>query len=124
MNYQCAELAQYAQLWLSFRDAELRAEIIEHRDTCPICAALREATIERRRGSTTTDLHYEIPIEFPAGIKPELESILRRLYRITLIRAGDIGWVGERPDTSGGERAGGIRIDYSIGAMVGEATGG
>ena len=48
MTYHCPALADYAVLWLAFRDAELRAEIIHHRATCPTCVALREATIDRR----------------------------------------------------------------------------
>lgn len=92
-NYQCPDLASYAALWLEFRDPELRAEIIEHRENCGICTALRKATDERGKLQRTADICGEISIEFPQDIRPELASILRRLYQITVIREGDIGWV-------------------------------
>jgi hypothetical protein len=119
MTYQCPDLAVYAQLWLQFRDAELRAEIVQHRDTCPICISLQEATIERRR-STTADIRGEVSIEFPPGVGPELAGILRRLYRAVLIREGDIGWVypSTRPDVR--RVVGSMGIVEQVIAMAGD----
>jgi len=124
MTYQCAALSEYVQLWLSFRDAALRAEIIKHREDCPVCIALKEATVERRRGRTTADIHSEIPIEFPEQVTAQLAGILRRLYRITTIRAGDIGWVCERVYTSGGGSGWGIRIIDTVGDISSGETEG
>lgn len=118
-TYHCPDLANYAQLWLQFRDAELRAEIIAHRDTCPICTRLREATIERRR-CTTADICGEVSIEFPPDVRPELAGVLRRLYRAVLIREGDIGWV--YPSTSPDVRrvVGSMGIVEQVIAMAGD----
>jgi len=123
MTLQCATLSEYVQLWLSFRDAALRAEIIQHRDDCPVCIALKEATVERRRGRTTTDIHSEIPIVFPEQVTERLAALMRRLYTIITPRAGDIGWVYPSDSASGGGSDGGIRIDSETWDMVGEATG-
>ena len=124
MNYQCSTLSEYAQLWLSFRDAELRVEIIKHREGCPVCIALKEATIERRKLQRTANLHNEIPIQFPEQTTAELQGVLRSLYRIVTIRPGDVGWVCERTNTSGGGSSGSIRITDTIGDMAGETAGG
>ena len=124
MNYQCPTLSEYAQLWLSFRDAELRAEIIKHREDCPVCIALKEATIERRKLQRTANIHNEISIQFPEQTSAELQGVLRSLYRIVAIRPGDIGWVCERADTGGGWSSGSIRITDTVGDMAGETAGG
>ena len=118
-TYQCPALANYAQLWLTFHSAELHEEVIAHRDTCEICTALREATIERRR--RTADLHNKILIQFPEQVTPVLANIMRRLYTIAPCRPGDLGWVGDGASSESGRGVSGIRTGSEAGAMVGEA---
>ena len=121
MNYQCPALSEYVQLWLSFRDAALRAEIIQHRDDCPVCIALKEATNGRR---ANTNPRAEIPIEFPPNTSPAVRGILLRLYTIISIRPGNIGWAD--PDASAEMRglAGGVGVGEQVGDMVSEAAEG
>ena len=119
MNYQCDTLTEYIVLLHAFRDAELRAEIINHRDTCPTCIALREATIERRR---TANLHREVPVIFPAEVTERLANVLRSLYKIVSIRPGDIGWPDNGAGSEGGGSVSGIRTGEPVGAVDGDTT--
>ena len=119
--YHCPTLAEYVQLWLSFRDAALRAELIAHREACPICKRLREVTLERRR-SRTTDLHRQVSFQLPEQTTAELAGILQRLYTIIAIRPGDIGWIGDDVSAEVRRDIGSIRTDSTTGDMVSRAT--
>ena len=120
MTLQCPALSEYVQLWLSFRDAELRAEIIQHREDCPVCIALKEATNGRR---ANTNPRAEIPIEFPPNTSPAVRGILLRLYTIISIRPGDIGWVDPDAGSEVWGLAGGVGTGEQVGDLVSEATG-
>ena len=117
----CPALAEYAQLWLSFRDAALRVELIAHREACPICTRLREVTIERRR-SGPADIHSEIPIQFPEQVTERLAAIMRRLYQIVAIRPGDIGWPDNAAGSEGGRGFSSIRISEQVSDVVSETA--
>lgn len=120
-NLQCDTLSEYVALWLQFRDPDLRAEIVSHRDTCQVCTRLREITIERRKRGPAY-LHREIPIIFPDEITERLATIMRRLYEIVIIRPGDIGWVGDGSGSEGGRGIGGLRVGEPVGNVVSAAA--
>ena len=125
MNYQCDVLEQYVDLWLTHTgEPVLRREIIQHRESCSVCMALREATIERRKLQRTADIHSEIPIQFSEQTSERLATIMRRLYTIITPGPGDIGWVHSSDSASGGGDTASIRIDSTTGDMAGSTAGG
>jgi hypothetical protein len=122
-TYQCPALANYAALWLAFRDADLRAEIVAHRDTCEICTALREATIERRIARERADrLAREVSIEPLDAPTAASERVLPDVSEPTLPGEGE-----DRRDSADAIQAHGradwsVRADSVFGIMAGEAA--
>ena len=123
MIYQCPDLAAYVPLWLQFRDAELNAEIVSHRDTCPICTALREATIERRIARERADsLAREISKQSQLAPSAGGAGMLPDLSRFIVPREGEDRRVRESVGASGGRADWLFRVDSAVRSMVGEAT--
>lgn len=124
MNYQCATLAEYVGLWLEFHDKALNAEIVQHRDTCPTCTALREATIERREARERADsLAREIseqPQEEPTAESAEL---LRDVSEPILPGEGEDRRDGASDRDASGWADWGFRVDSDAGVMAGATAG-
>jgi hypothetical protein len=119
--YQCPALSEYVQLWLSFRDAALRAEIIKHRDDCPVCIALQEATLERRIARERADsLAREVseqPLDAPTA---DGAGMLQNVSRFALPREGEDRRVCDGAIEADGRANWSLRVDSSIRSMVGE----
>ena len=120
-TYQCPVLANYVDLWLMFHSHDLHAEVMAHRDSCEICTALREATIDRRIARERADLlarevskqPLDAPTAASAGVlsdvsEPTLpgESEDRRDSTDAIEEHGRADWS--------------IRVDSVFGIMAGE----
>jgi hypothetical protein len=114
-DYQCPALANYAALWLQFRDADLRAEIVTHRDTCEVCTALREATIERRE-RMARDLLEQSQKQSTADSAGVLSDVLPAIVP----GEGEAGRVCASVGTASGRADWSVRADSAIRFTAGE----
>jgi hypothetical protein len=120
-TYQCPTLAEYVQLWLEFHSADLHTEVIQHRDTCEICTALREATIERRIARERADrLAREVSIEPLDAPTAASERVLPDVSEPTLPGEGEAGRDSADAIQAHGRADWSVRADSVFGIMAGE----
>ncbi len=113
--YQCPVLADYVDLWLMFHSHDLHAEIVQHRDTCEVCTALREATIERRE-RMARDLLEQSQKQSTADSAGVLSDVLPAIVP----GEGEAGRVCASVGTASGRADWRVRADSAIRITAGE----